>query len=201
MLILTQEQPDTCREALCCHTESEEGTFCIQRGFDVRLNVLFYHNALNREKMPWGIVATFPYGKGEENSPDCLENDFIERHNTALAAAKAFIAQAVRENLTPEGFAKESGIPKAFEQKPYGEYVLEESERFYEGDGQYGRGEFMANPGSYPAVAEYRGGRLTQVRVHLKSGRWTELNAEGEHTAYIPAWAIPLTQHLIEARA
>lgn len=198
MLILTQEQPDTCREPLCCHTRGGAGTFCIQRGFDTRLNVLFYPSSQHREEIPWGVVATFPYGKGEENAPNCLENDFLKRHNAALEAATSFIAQAVRENWIHEGFAKESGIPKAFEMKPYGEYLLEEPGRYFDGDGRCGRGEFIASPGSYPAVAEYTGGRLANVRVALK-GHWTQFDSEGEHTVHIPSWAVPLHTQLIHA--
>lgn len=196
MLILTQEHPDVGRQPLFGHTSSESGTFCIQLGFDTRLNVLFYPHQKQRD-MPWGVVATFPYGKGPENTPNCLDSDYMERHFGALAAAQAFIDKAVRENWTSEGFAKEPGIPKAFEQKPYGEYVLEEPERFFDGDGVYGRGQFIASPGSYPAVAEYRGGRLVQVRVHLTRGRWTSLGKDGEHTAYIPAYAISMASHLV----
>ena len=195
MLILTQEQPATIREPLWGHTKGAAGTFCIQRGFDTRLNVIFYPNQQQRD-MPWGVVATFAYGKGPENTPDCLDDDYLARSAAAVAEAEAFIGRAVRENWSPEGFAKESGIPKAFEMKPYGEYVLEEPERFYEGDGLYGRGPFMARPGSYPAVAEYTGGRLVNVRVLLK-GRWASFDEDGEYTTHSPSWMIAMSDHLV----
>lgn len=196
MQILTQEQPSTLREPLSNHVTCSAGTFCIQKGFDARLNVVFYPNKESLAKMAFGVVATFPYGTAPDNAPNCLSGDFIDRHRTALDAAQRFIAESIAEEHFPTGFAAESGIPKAFEQIPFGEYVIDAPLRLYEGDGQYGRGEFLAAPGKYPVVAEYTGGVLKQLRVHLDHGRWTKLGVAGEHTLYIPAWAMGLHPQL-----